>query len=59
MTASIASMWGVNIPAVLDERAEYVVDMIAYAIEKAEDNEQHASQEPTRKTNMNDGFWDF
>ena len=59
MTAAIASMWNVNIPAVLNERAEYVVDMIAYAIEKADDNDQNASQKPDQKTHLNDGFWDF
>ena len=53
ITATIARTTGVTIWAVLEERAENVVDVYNYIVEKGE-KKQDAP--PPKK---DDGFWDF
>ena len=53
ITATIAKLTGVSVFAILEERAENVLDMYEYIIEKA--NESEKQQKPAIYTD----FWDF
>ena len=57
ITAAIARSTGVSVFAVLEERAENVIDMYQYIIEKA--GEAEKPQKTPVKSAANDGFWDF
>ena len=57
ITAAIARVTGVSIFAVLEERAENVLDMYQYIIEKAD--ETKIPQETPAKSVSDDRFWDF
>ena len=57
ITAAIARVAGVSIFAVLEERAENVLDMYQYIIEKAD--ETKIPQETPAKSASDDRFWDF
>ena len=57
ITAAIARVTGVSVFAILEERAENVLDMYSYIIEKA--NESEKPQKTAEKSAIYDDFWDF
>ena len=58
ISATVAQYCGVSIFSILEERADNVIDVINYLIEKA-DNTDTNSTEQTVVSHKNDGFWDF
>lgn len=58
ISATVAKHCGVSIFSILEERADNVIDVINYLIEKSErtDTNKESRQVVSRK---NDGFWDF
>lgn len=57
ITATIAKLTGVSVFAILEERAENVLDMYEYIIEKA--NESEKQQKTAEKPAIYTDFWDF